>query len=225
MMAGTMLSYAFFTFKHTAWHWIQRLGGPGLIVVGIVDSSVIPFPGGMDFFTILLAISHREPWWYYATMATIGSVIGSYFTYRVGLKGGEETLEKKISGRRAKKIYAMFEKRGFLTVVLGSIAPPPVPVVPFFVAPGILKYPLRKFLAAVLLGRAVRYSLMAYLGSIYGGAVFHWMHRYYGPIRYTLLGLIAVGATVGLYYWWRSRRHKGGKERKAANSKHTRRAA
>ncbi len=118
-MTGTMLSYVIFTFQHTAWHWIQRLGGPGLIIVGVVDSSVIPFPGGMDFFTILLAMSHHEPWWYYAIMATVGSVIGSYFTYRVGLKGGEETLEKRFSGPQAKKIYAIFEKRGFPAVALG----------------------------------------------------------------------------------------------------------
>jgi membrane protein YqaA with SNARE-associated domain len=221
-MAETILSYAIFTFKHTAWHWIQRLGGPGLIVVGVIDSSVIPFPGGMDFFTILLAMSRREPWWYYAIMATIGSVIGSYLTYRVGLQGGRETLEKKFSGRQAKKIYAMFEKRGFLTVTFGAIAPPPVPAVPFFLAPGVLKYPLKKFLAAVVVGRSIRYAVMAYLGSIYGRAVFHWMHHYYRPILYGLLGLVVVGALVGLYYWRRFRRHK---DRKAANSEPVHKAA
>jgi membrane protein YqaA with SNARE-associated domain len=222
MMAATMLSYAFFTFKHSAWQWVERLGGPGLVVIGIIDSSVIPFPGGMDFFTILLAMSHRAPWWYCALMATIGSLIGSYLTYRVGHKGGEETLEKKFSGRQAKKIYAMFEKRGFLTVAFGSIAPPPVPAVPFFLASGVLQYPLRKFLAAVLLGRSIRYAAMTYLGSIYGRAVFHWMHHYYRPVLYSLLGLVAVGAMAGLYYWRRFRRLKGSK---ATISKHAHKAA
>src|SRR4051794_13654259 len=110
-------SYAIFTLKNTALPWIQKLGGPGLIVVGLVDNSVIPFPGGMDFFTILLSMSHRELWWYYAMMATIGSVIGGYFTYRMGEKGGEETLEKKISKKRAEKVYKMFEKHGAWTIV------------------------------------------------------------------------------------------------------------
>ncbi len=203
-----MSFYLFLSLKGTAWHWIEKLGGPSLIAVGIVDSSVIPFPGGMDFFTILLAMTHPNLWWYYAIMATVGSVIGSYFTYRVGEKGGEETLEKKISKKRAQKVYKMFEKRGFLTIMIGASLPPPVPIAPFFVAPGVLKYPLKKFLAAVTVGRAFRYSLMAYLGSIYGSAVFHWMNHYFHPILYVLIGLAVVGGAVGLYYWRRFKQRK-----------------
>jgi len=202
------------TLKHTAWHWVRRLGGPGLIAVGIIDSSVIPFPGGMDFFTILLSMSHRELWWYYAIMATIGSLLGGYLTYRVGEKGGEETLEKKISKKRADKVYKMFERRGFLTIAVGSVLPPPVPISPFFLAPGVLKYPLKKFFLAVAFGRIIRYSAMAYLGSIYGRAVFHWMYRYYQPILYTLLGLLVVGALAGLYYWRRFKQ----RQTRAANT-------
>ena len=202
-----MLPYAIFTLKHVAWHWIQRLGGPGLVAVGLIDNSVIPFPGGMDFFTILLSMTHRELWWYYAIMATIGSVIGSYFTYRMGEKGGEQTLEKRISKKRAKKVYAMFEKYGAWTIVIGSVLPPPVPIAPFFVAPGALKYPLKKFLLAVAVGRSVRYTAVAYLGSIYGNRVFHWMYHYYRPLLYILLALAFVGGFVALYYWKRAKRH------------------
>jgi len=221
-MGKTILLYAVFTLKHSAWLWIRKLGGVGLIAVGIVDSSVIPFPGGMDFFTILLAMSRRQPWWYYTIMATAGSLIGSYLTYRVGLKGGEHTLEKKFSGRQTRKIYAMFEKRGFLTVAIGAVAPPPVPATPFFLAPGILKYPLRKFLAAVALGRLVRYSILTYLGSIYGRTVLHWMRHYYRPVLYSLLVLVVVGALAGLYYW---RRFQQRKRQKATNSQPARNAA
>lgn len=217
-----MLPYAIFSLKHIAWHWIQKLGGPGLIAVGIIDSSVIPFPGGMDFFTILLSMSHRDLWWYYAIMATIGSLLGGYLTYRVGEKGGEETLEKKISKKRAEKVYKMFEKRGFMTVAIGSVLPPPVPISPFFVAPGVLKYPLKKFFLAVLIGRSIRYSAMAYLGSIYGRSVFHWMYRYYRPLLYGLIALAVVGGFVGLYYWKRVQHRK---KREVGEAAPTRKAA
>jgi membrane protein DedA with SNARE-associated domain len=214
--------YAALTLKHIAWQWVRTLGGPGLVIIGIIDSSIIPVPGGMDFFTILLSMSHRDLWWYYAIMATIGSLIGSYLTYRVGEKGGEETLEKKISRKRAKQIYAIFEKRGFLAVAIGSVLPPPVPVTPFFLAPGVLKYPLKKFFGAVFLGRSVRYSLLAYLGSIYGHAVFHWMYRYDKPILYALLSLLVVGVLAGLYYWRRFKQHR---QREAAHSRPMHKAA
>ena len=87
----------------TIWHTLRRLGGPGLIVLGLVDNSAIPLPGSMDALTIVLAAAHKEPWWYYAIMATIGSLIGGYLTYRLGAKGGKETLEKKVSKKRAVK--------------------------------------------------------------------------------------------------------------------------
>jgi hypothetical protein len=59
-------------FANPVWTWFHRLGGPGWILLGIVDSSVIPVPGSMDAVVILLSADHR-PWWpYYAFMATLG---------------------------------------------------------------------------------------------------------------------------------------------------------
>jgi membrane protein DedA with SNARE-associated domain len=130
-------------------------------------------------------------------------------------------LEKKLSTKRAKKVYAMFEKHGFLTVAVGSMLPPPVPIAPFFLAPGVLQYPLRKFLSAVVVGRSIRYVAVAYLGSIYGHAILRWSHRYYTPILYGLLGLAVVGAFVGLYYWRRSKQH----QQQAGQSAPTRKVA
>ena len=71
------------TTAHTARHWFLALGGPGLILLGLIDSSVIPVPGSMDAMTIILS-AHQHTWWpYYAVMATVGSVLGAYLTYRL----------------------------------------------------------------------------------------------------------------------------------------------
>ena len=73
---------------HAVRHWFITLGGPGLILLGLLDSSVIPIPGSMDAMTIVLA-AHQKTWWmYYAVMATIGSVVGAYITYRIARKQG-----------------------------------------------------------------------------------------------------------------------------------------
>src|SRR3989442_14155357 len=67
--------------------WLRRLGGPGLILLGLADNSVIPMPGSMDALTIWLAASHRDWWPYYAFMATAGAVLGGYITYRLAREG------------------------------------------------------------------------------------------------------------------------------------------
>ena len=186
--------------KKTLWHALRNLGGPGLILLGLADNSVVPLPGSMDALTIILSAAHPDLWWYYAIMATIGSLIGGYLTYRLGAKGGKETLEKKISKRRAEKVYRIFERYGFWSVSVGAVCPPPVPIVPFLIAAGAMHYPRRKFLSALALGRSVRYTLLAYFGSIYGRRLVHWLGRYYQPVLCALIALAVAGGLVGLYF-------------------------
>lgn len=194
------------TVRQTLLHLVKRLGGPGLIALGLLDNSVIPLPGSMDAGTVLLSAAQHEPWWYYAIMATIGGVIGGYLTYRLGVKGGQQTLEKRLSKKHASRAAAIFRKYGFWSVVVSAISPPPVPIVPFLIAAGALKYPRDKFLTALTLGRGVRYLLLAYLGHIYGRQILHWLSRYYQPLSYSLIVVAIVSSLAGLYYWWRTRK-------------------
>ncbi len=189
------------------WRWLLRLGGPGLIIIGLIDNSVIPIPGGMDFFVILLTAHHREWWAYYALFAVAGAVIGGYLTFRLAKKGGKESLEKKIGKKRAEKVYKKFEKGGFSSVLIGSLLPPPFPLVPVLMAAGIMQYPRKHFLTALTLGRAIRFFVGAYLGKIYGTAIVGWLGRYYKPFLYVLIGLGVLGGIGALMYfkWYRPR--------------------
>jgi len=191
------------------WTWLLRLGGPGLIVIGLVDNSVIPIPGGMDFFVILLAAHHPEWWFYYAFMAVVGAVAGGYITYRLAKKGGKEELEKKVSKKRVQKVYDRFAKGGFSTVLVGAILPPPFPMVPVLMAAGVMQYPPRKFLSALAIGRGIRFFALAFLGHIYGTAIVGWFSRYYKPFLYALIALAVVGSIGALVYFkWYRPRHK-----------------
>jgi membrane protein YqaA with SNARE-associated domain len=191
--------------------WLHRLGGPGLVLLGIVDNSFVPVPGSQDIFTILLASSHRSWWPYYAFMSTVGAMLGGYLTYRLAEKGGEETLEKKIGKQRAQKVYKKFEKRGFTSIFVGAILPPPFPIVPVLMAPGVLHYPSRKFLGALGLGRGVRYFAVAYLGHVYGDSIIGFFARYEQPVIYSLIALAAlagIGALLYFKYYRPRRRHE-----------------
>lgn len=196
--------------------WLLRLGGPGLIVVGLIDNSVIPIPGGMDFFVILLSAHHREWWWYYGLMGTAGAVVGGYVTFRLSEKGGKEGLEKKIGKQKAEKVYKRFEKGGFSTVAIGSVIPPPFPLVPVLMAAGVMQYPKKKFLSALTIGRGIRFFALALLGKLYGTAIVGWLSRYYKPFLYVLIGLAVVGAFAALWYFkWYRPRHKHNQKQQA----------
>jgi membrane protein YqaA with SNARE-associated domain len=188
--------------------WVLGFGGPGLIVIGLIDNSVIPIPGGMDISVLLLTAHHRKWWPYYGAMATAGAMLGGYLTYRVAQKSGKAGLEKKIGKKRAEKVYKKFGKGGFSTVVIGSILPPPFPIVPVLMAAGVMQYSRKKFLVALGIGRGIRFFVVAFLGKLYGTAIAGWLGRYYKPFLYVLIALGVVGGlAVFVYFKWYRREH------------------
>lgn len=208
-----MGAIGFIVSRSGTWTWLLRLGGPGLILIGLIDNSIIPIPGGMDLFVILLAAHHREWWFYYAFMAVVGAVVGGSVTYRLAKKGGKAELEKKIGSKKAKKVYDRFEKGGFSTVMVSAVLPPPFPMVPVLMAAGVMQYPPKKFLSALGIGRAIRFFALAFLGHIYGTAIVSWFSRYYEPFLYALIGLAVAGSIAALVYFkWYRPRHKAHNE-------------
>ncbi|MGA2458932.1 MAG: VTT domain-containing protein [Terriglobales bacterium] len=202
--------------KKSALRWLIHLGGPSLILLGLVDNSVIPLPGSTDIVTILLAAHHREPWGYYAIMATAGALIGGYLTYRMARKGGKETLEKRFSKKKTDKVYAIFERWGFAAVAIPALLPPPFPIVPMLLAAGAMQYPTRKFLTALAVGRGIRFTILAYLGYHYGRHIVRFFALYYWPV---LIALIAFSALGGLYGLFEYKRRQKNSTPKAARPK------
>ncbi len=197
--------------KKNAMRWLIHLGGPGLILLGLFDNSLVPLPGSVDVLTIYLAARHRQPWPYYALMATAGAVLGGYVTYHMARKGGKETLEKRLSPRKAKRVYAIFERWGFAAVAILAVLPPPVPVVPMLLAAGAMQYPTKKFLLALAVGRGVRYTILGYLGAHYGRHILKFFDRYYWPVLIALLSFSLLAGLYGLYQY-KHRQRSGAKE-------------
>jgi membrane protein YqaA with SNARE-associated domain len=184
------------TVAHDVRHWIAQLGGVGLIPLGLLDASVVPIPGSMDVLTIVLAARDSKLWFYYAGMATLGSVIGSLVTFRLAHKGGKETLKRKVSAARAERIIEIFSRWGFWSIAIAALLPPPVPMVPFVIAAGATQYPTQKFLAALTLGRAIRYTLLALLAARYGRQIIGFIAHPAHPYLYVGFGVVAIGGVI-----------------------------
>jgi membrane protein YqaA with SNARE-associated domain len=191
--------------------WIFHLGGLGFIPLGLIDSSVIPLPGSMDVLTIFLSARQPGLWFYYASMATVGSVIGGYVTYRLARKGGKETLEKKFPARKLEKVYKIFRRWGFGAIALAALLPPPMPLVPFLFAAGAMQYSVKKFLVAMTLGRIVRYSILAYLGARYGRHVLRMIAQHGHPVLIAVIGLIAAAVAALIFHFVNKRKKKARK--------------
>ena len=183
--------------------WLLRLGGPGLVLVGLLDNSVVPTPGGMDLLTVILAASNPTWWWYYGAWATAGSLIGGYLTFRLGHKGGKETLEKKVPKDKLAKIYERIEKHNFLALFMPALLPPPVPMSPFILAAGACKMSHTSFFLALAPARLLRYMLIAWLGAQYGGWIARQFAQYRTPVLIIFIAVCVLGALGGYIYWRR----------------------
>jgi membrane protein YqaA with SNARE-associated domain len=208
MLHRLLIAFASPTLAHSARRWLYHLGGLGFIPLGLLDASIIPVPGSMDVLTIVLCARRGDLWLYYAIMATIGSVLGGFATYRLARKGGKEMLARRFSARALKKVYSIFERWGFGAIVLPALLPPPVPMVPFVLAAGALQYSVKKFLAALTMGRLARFTLLGFLSARYGRRMLSYISQSGHPVLMTVVGLIAATAAVCVLFFAGKRRRR-----------------
>jgi membrane protein YqaA with SNARE-associated domain len=200
------------TVERSLRHWMFHLGGLGLIPLGLLDNSPLPIPGAMDVATLLLSARQQQLWLYYALMATAGSLLGGFLTYRLARKGGKAALERRFSRRKVDKVCAIFERWGFGAIAIPALLPPPVPMVPFLLAAGAMQYPIRKFLAALALGRIARYTILAYLAARYGRLIIKFIRVHGHPVALGIIVVLLAIAAVVLYFWGGARKkRKSGK--------------
>ncbi len=79
-------------------------------------------------------------------------------------------------------------------------------MVPFLLAAGARQYPRKKFLAALAVGRAIRFTVIAALGARYGDTIAGFFAQYYKPALVLLIGLAVVGSILALAEYLRARR-------------------
>jgi len=208
MITGHLIAAAVPTALRAVRHWMFHLGGIGLIPLGLLDNSPIPLPGIMDVATILLAGRQQKLWIYYAVMATAGSVIGGFVTYRLARKGGKEALEVRFTRRKVERVCQIFERWGFTAIAIPAFLPPPVPMVPFLLAAGAMQYPAKKFLLALTLGRISRYLVLGYLAARYGRQIIAFIAKHGHPVVVGIILLLIAAAAAGYYFWSGSKKRK-----------------
>jgi membrane protein YqaA with SNARE-associated domain len=174
---------------------LRHLGAAGLFFLAILDSSPLPTFGGPDILTAVLAASHRDPWYEYGVMATAGSVIGAYLTFRVARRAGSAYLESKFKKGKLSKFLKLFKKWGTGTLAASTAIPLPTPTSMFFAAAGASDYPKGKFVAVVAVCRAVRYFGIAFIAAHYGRPLLRVLRH---PVQHWGWLLFFISLTIAL---------------------------
>jgi membrane protein YqaA with SNARE-associated domain len=186
--------------------FFRRMGIFGLLLMSALDSSFLVLPFGNDLLLIALVSSNREgvKWTGYVIVSAIGSVIGVFVIDLLMRKAGEKGLERFISQRKIEKVKAKIENKGFLTVFLATLIPPPFPFTPAVMTASALQVPKAKLLTAVFVGRLLRFGVEAILALYFGRQVIAFINS--DVVSYIVYGLIAIAivlSTLSLMRWLR----------------------
>ena len=185
-------------------HWLTHLGALGLLSVAVVDSSPIPLPlpGSTDLLLLWLVAYGGDPW-LLAVFAIAGSFVGGYSTWYLGRKGGESGLRHFVPARRLKRVTGWVERHRILAVFLPAVLPPPIPLLPFALASGALGVSRLRFLVVYGSARTLRYSLIAWIGVVYGRhAILIWsgtLQRWSTPLLCAFVSLLVAGTCFGIW--------------------------
>ena len=190
---------------NTIQEWASELGGVGLFIIALLDSSFLSFPQVNDVLIILLSTKYPERMPFYAAMTTLGSVIGCFLLYGVARRGGEVFMRKRLKGRYVDRAMKLYQRHGLLAVVVPALLPPPVPFKVFVLLAGAAAVSPVRFGVAVGIGRGIRYFGQGYLAVLYGEQAAEFMRDHGTAIG---LGLAVTALVAGVaVFLLRRRRH------------------
>jgi membrane protein YqaA with SNARE-associated domain len=173
-------------------NFLVAFGSAGLFAVALLDSALIPLPGGPDAVMLLLSTQNPARMPLYALCATAGSVAGCVVLYYISRRAGRGALAKFPASKQA-RVKELVDRYDVLSVLVASVLPPPFPFKLFVITAGVFRLSLTRFALAVAVGRAFRFFLEGFLAVEYGERAKDLLAENYPAIGLGLAVLIVVG--------------------------------
>ena len=168
---------------------------PALAAVSFAESSFFPIPP--DVMLIPMVQARPDRWWRIALLCTVASVLGGVAGYAVGFFLYEAFAEPLLERLGKAEAVAEFEERigsaGALGVFGAALTPFPYKVIT--IMSGALKINFAAFMAASVLGRSLRFFLVAGLVRKFGVEAERVMKEHFALFT---IGLFALAALA----WW-----------------------
>ena len=181
--------------------------GLGLFGIAFFDSSLLSLPEINDALLLYFGARFPERAFYYALMTMLGSVTGASLLYGLARWQGFSFLEKRFPKGRIQSVFELVGRYGAFAVLLPSILPPPFPFKIFVLSSGALGLSVPRFVAAMVVGRTLRYFGEAWLAVRYGDEALGYLHANTANV---LIGVLVV--TVGAVVFQVIRRRRSGSE-------------
>jgi len=167
--------------------------------VSFAESSFFPIPP--DVMLAPMALANPKRWWWLALLTTLTSVAGGVAGYLIGYFALDAILPWLQESRywpAYQTAVDWFGKWGFWAVFVAGFSPIPYKV--FTIAAGALSMALLPFVLASVIGRGLRFFLVAGLMAWGGAKMEEALHRYIDRLGWATVALVVLG---GVWYGMR----------------------
>jgi membrane protein YqaA with SNARE-associated domain len=184
--------------------WMMRMAGHrnaphALFWVSFVESSIFPIPP--DVMLVPMILANRSKAWFYATICTVGSVIGGIAGYAIGSYLfeyiGEPILQLYGYGERYKDAAALFQEWGVWILIAKGWTPFPYKVLT--IAAGAFQMSFLPFIMASIVARAMRFYLVATLLYFFGEPIREFIEKRLSLVTTAFL-IALIGGFVAIKY-------------------------
>jgi membrane protein DedA with SNARE-associated domain len=180
-------------------------------------------PLGNDLLLIVLTARRHTMLFYYAAMATAGSVMGCLIMDLISRRGGEKGLKSTIGDKRTEYVKKKVKRYGGWALAVSALMPPPFPFTPFVAGAAAFQFPRKKLLSVIAVSRFVRFSIDGSLAVLFGTRILKWVQApevVYGIIFIVVVSIVA--SVISIYGWIQRSRSAAGRSRRSRQPAHAR---
>lgn len=177
-------------------------GMPALFLLAFAEATFFPVPPDVLLMALALAAPFRA--YRFALVALLGSVSGGILGYLLGWQLWhllEPLFYQYVPGVTAvgfAEVGRLFEQYDFWTIFAAGLTPIPYKI--FTISAGVFEINFAIFLIASLIGRSLRFFLVAAMFYYLGRPARQLIDKYFNLL--TLMFLLAlIGVLVLLRYW------------------------
>ncbi len=184
--------------------WTMSLAGHrnasgALFGVSFVESSFFPVPP--DIMLVPMVLAERLKAWWFATICTVGSVLGGIAGYAIGYflfeAVGQPLFEFYGYAEKFQKFAAQYNDYGAWVVFIAGITPFPYKVIT--IASGATALNFAVFVIASIAARALRFFIVAGLLYWFGPPIRDFIEKRLGLV-FTVFMVLLIGGFVAIKY-------------------------
>jgi len=193
--------------------WVESLAGGRnaawtLFLMAVAESIFFPIP--VDVLLIALCVSLPRKSFRFATICTMGSVLGGFFGYQIGsflwYDGSGQFSRLAVfflevipgfSESTFDAVQELYREYDFVAVFAAGFTPLPYKV--FTITAGVFDISLPVFLIASVISRAGRFFLVAALFYFFGAPIKRFIDKYLEILSIAFLVLLIAGFVLLKY--------------------------